>query len=144
MGFVVKPASNSHRKRVESHRMEQGSELGTAARFHPSTLEADGWISVSLRLAWSAEHIPGQPGLHRPCLRIKARKQNGSVCPSLNTTLWLISKHSGPAPGAGQDMDFAASHLQVLIHTVSLPLDTFSASAQHFLNCTACTEGRET
>ena len=36
--------------------------------FSPSTWETETGESLSLRPAWSAERVPGQPGLHRETL----------------------------------------------------------------------------
>jgi len=43
--------------------------------FSLSTWEAKAGGSLSLRIAWSTEGVPGQPGLHRETLFWKKRKR---------------------------------------------------------------------
>ena len=43
--------------------------------FNPSTWEAEGGGSLSLRLAWSTECVPGQPEPHRETLSEKKEKE---------------------------------------------------------------------
>jgi hypothetical protein len=45
-----------------------------AHTFNPSPQEAEAGRSLSLRLAWSIDRIPGQPGLHRETLPQKRKR----------------------------------------------------------------------
>ena len=47
--------------------------------FNPSFWEAEAGRSLSLRLAWSIEQAPGQPGLHRETLSLKKTKWAGEM-----------------------------------------------------------------
>jgi hypothetical protein len=47
--------------------------------FNPSTWEAEAGGFLSSRPAWSAERVPGQPGLHRETLSQKTNKQKNAM-----------------------------------------------------------------
>ena len=49
--------------------------LGNA--FNPSTQEAETGRSLSLRLAWSTEQVPGEPGIHRE--NVSQNKQTSKI-----------------------------------------------------------------
>jgi hypothetical protein len=50
--------------------------------FDPSTQEVRAGGSVRLRLAWSTEKVPEQPGLHRETLSRKTKTKKKSICTS--------------------------------------------------------------
>jgi hypothetical protein len=51
------------------------TQLGMVVHaFNPSTWEAEAGRFLSLRLAWSSERSPGQPGLHRETLSQKTNR----------------------------------------------------------------------
>jgi hypothetical protein len=47
--------------------------------FNPSTWEAEAGRFLSLRPAWSTEHVPSQPGLHRETLSQKKKKTKKEI-----------------------------------------------------------------
>lgn len=58
--------------------IQQNSQVLVARAFSPRAQEREADISLGLRLVWSREPVPGQPGLHRnPVLeKKKGKKQN--------------------------------------------------------------------
>ena len=51
------------------------AEPGGTLTFNPSTWEAEAGRSLSLRLAWSTEQVPGQPRLYKKILKKKKKKK---------------------------------------------------------------------
>ena len=59
------------------------SMLKPGSVFNPSIWEAEAGRSLSLRLAWSTERGPGQPGLHRETLSHKQKQTNNNKSPPM-------------------------------------------------------------
>uniref|UniRef100_A0ABK0LLZ5 Protein archease n=1 Tax=Rattus norvegicus TaxID=10116 RepID=A0ABK0LLZ5_RAT len=57
--------------------------------FNPSTQEAEAGGSLSLRLAWSTERVPAQPGLHRETLSWKK-----NVCVWIFACMYVFHMHA--------------------------------------------------